>query len=981
METVFTNEMPVSKDEFDKFLFEKLKEEASDYVNQFSVLMKELDLLFEGKRSLYIKNKDFFLNLRSNIILPNLNIFYMKNAQDILSFDFKGYLANFAFLPGHKAKLPSLRQLRANRQLLINCDATSGCRFFVCVCDEEDEEHVAGQRVAYDAAMDSIVQSPEEGVYMFPVNELSIRDVQDLAEGYLIQYGLFPRELSDEASLRLEDLAMLENSGLAPELSELFAERFFKKEPGGQEEDSLIVEKLLHEVIRDVNNQVFYQLHWNLAGKVKEYHRTRRIEDHHMSRKEELLQSDKIRANTEAYEERILTDPNRGHWDLWRDSEDHGYTVELREKYVARNPLYDVKEDGVIAIDFGTKSTIVVYQSDVEHSLPMGIGEGNAGPASGSMRYENPTIMHFVDLDRFLKDYHTKYGRPNTRWSDLTISHTAQEQFAMSKSEEYYEYLDQIKKWAAQRDKQFCIRSHGGNILQLPPFRQLGEGDFDPVEIYAYYIGLSINNMRHGVFLEYYLSFPVAYEKDIRQKIVKSFERGLKKSLPESIVTNPEIMKKFHVNGEISEPVAYAVCALQEYGFAPVDGEEVFYGIFDFGGGTTDFDFGLWRQSAKRRYDYTIENFGAGGDEYLGGENLLEMLAFEVFKDNQALMREKNCSFALAPKCTEFLGSDTLLSDSQEAEKNMRNLAEILRPYWELSEDWHGEKEEKEEEDDRLELAVTLYDRDGRDYADEKLYFSRKKLNGLIEEKIREGIDNFFSALTLCYENCGSRKPETVNILLAGNSCKSPIVGRLFQEGIEKRKKDCFVEGGKELKFEIFPPLGTKDAYQKMKALGIPYREDDFEKPTGKTGVAFGLIQCREGGTIERISSVGIEKEIPFRYYIGWKSRKKFVVFEDESKPAKSKGKPDYHVWYKFIEADAPVFDLYYTTLPECVTGELMIEGNAAVKRYRCRIDVVDETAGVYIRAVNSHTIEYVVAKNDEVDFSKLGEIFRKELK
>ncbi len=75
------------------------------------------------------------------------------------------------------------------------------------------------------------------------------------------------------------------------------------------------------------------------------------------------------------------------------------------------------------------------------------------------------------------------------------------------------------------------------------------------------------------------------------------------------------------------------------------------------------------------------------------------------------------------------------------------------------------------------------------------------------------------------------------------------------------------------------------------------------------------------------------------------------------------------------------MFDLYYTTLPECVTGELMIEGNAAVKRYRCRIDAVDETANVYIRAVDSHTIEYVVAKNEEVDFSKLGEIFRKELK
>ena len=100
-------------------------------------------------------------------------------------------------------------------------------------------------------------------------------------------------------------------------------------------------------------------------------------------------------------------------------------------------------------------------------------------------------------------------------------------------------------------------------------------------------------------------------------------------------------MKGFSVNGDVSEPAAYAVCALQEYGFAPEGDDEVFYGIFDFGGGTTDFDFGLWKKSKKKRYDYRIENFGAGGDEFLGGENLLEMLAFDIFKENQGIMREK----------------------------------------------------------------------------------------------------------------------------------------------------------------------------------------------------------------------------------------------------------------------------------------------------------------------------------------------------
>lgn len=46
-------------------------------------------------------------------------------------------------------------------------------------------------------------------------------------------------------------------------------------------------------------------------------------------------------------------------------------------------------------------------------------------------------------------------------------------------------------------------------------------------------------------------------------------------------------------------------------------------------------------------------------------------------------MREKGYTFKLAPKCNEFIGSDALLADSQEAEKNMHNLMEVLRPYWE----------------------------------------------------------------------------------------------------------------------------------------------------------------------------------------------------------------------------------------------------------------------------------------------------------
>lgn len=66
-------------------------------------------------------------------------------------------------------------------------------------------------------------------------------------------------------------------------------------------------------------------------------------------------------------------------------------------------------------------------------------------------------------------------------------------------------------------------------------------GDFmdcttnNPIEIYAYFLGRYINNMNSGVHLEYFLSYPVKYEKQQAAKIRSSFEAGLRKSLPAGI--------------------------------------------------------------------------------------------------------------------------------------------------------------------------------------------------------------------------------------------------------------------------------------------------------------------------------------------------------------------------------------------------------------------------------------------------------------
>jgi len=56
---------------------------------------------------------------------------------------------------------------------------------------------------------------------------------------------------------------------------------------------------------------------------------------------------------------------------------------------------------------------------------------------------------------------------------------------------------------------------------------------------------------------------------------------------------------------------------------------------------------------------------------------------------------------------------------------------------------------------------------------------------------------------------------------------------------------------------------------------------DDFSRPNGKTGVAFGLIETRSGGVIKVIDRNIKDKDIKFSFYLGRNRRRKFRVVID----------------------------------------------------------------------------------------------------
>lgn len=739
---------------------------------------------------------------------------------------------------------------------------------------------------------------------------------------------------------------------------------------------------------------------------------------------EGLLACDKVRADLDVYEKKRLEDVNEGHWELWSDSEPvakEGQVIATLEKpLVARNPAIDIHEDGLIGIDFGTKSTIVSKQDGREKTNLLRVGTGQLNKKAVSSHYENPTIMEFINLEKFISDYHTRCGRPETSIDDLRVSHTANTDLkSCTRSDDFYSFFYDIKQWCGDTERNIKIIDQKGVERVLPAFVNLEEDAFNPLELYAYYLGLYINNMhKKEIYLDYILSFPVTYEKSVKEKILSSFTKGLKKSLPEPILKNEAIMSKFRVRQGVNEPAAYAITALQGYGFEPDEDENVLYAIFDFGGGTTDFDFGLWRCSddskrEERRYDYVIEHFGSEGDKYLGGENLLELLAFEVFKANADLLGKKKkakkagadekaeeegtsgFTFSKPKECDEFPGSETLISDSQEARRNTKQLMEALRPFWEgivaiadkdaesgsKSEEVAGEPDGESEGNQTIVyegyvfrndadckfpidngcITVSLFDKDGNRKSDQKLYIENPKENihvnlvEILEKRIERGVSNFFTSIAKAFRNEAAVKSEVneIQIFLAGNSSKSPILSKLFQAYIQNE------EGGKEY-YHLFPPLGTKEAFAIQRERGIAVHEEDITAPTGKTGVAYGLIAGREGGKIKVISEIKADAQAKFRYNIGVEKRGKFKMVLDRTLV-------DYGQWVLLTDAGVEDFEIYYTSQPNAAK---MAISETGIYKKRCRLPYVDEDADVYIRCVEDspEELEYCISKDEPND-------------
>lgn len=376
-----------------------------------------------------------------------------------------------------------------------------------------------------------------------------------------------------------------------------------------------------------------------------------------------------------------------------------------------------------------------------------------------------------------------------------------------------------------------------------------------------------------------------------------------------------------------------------------------------------------------------IEHFGASGDQYLGGENLLELLAFYIFKNNHSKLREADISFTRPHGCENFPGSESLVKESQEAKLNTKQLMETVRGLWE-----HNNPEQIKNIESGA-VKVNLFSNKGERVQNFELKTDKAELEGILRDRIKEGVDNFFNALKLNFARNDVAECDCVNIFLAGNSSKSPVVWQLFEEQIKERTDDLNkkrAEKGEEtdaghLYYKIFPPLGVTEedikgqAGSAVKVEGAIKKADGNSagvkksspskntlelKPTGKTGVAYGLLLCRKGGKIKDVPEKKQDEEAKFKYYLGCEIKGKFNTIVNTS--------VEYGQWVLFIDASVDEFDIYYTSSPNCTTNQLDIDAGSVFLK-KCSIKEENDEADIYIRTVAPTVVEYVVATEEGI--------------
>jgi hypothetical protein len=656
-------------------------------------------------------------------------------------------------------------------------------------------------------------------------------------------------------------------------------------------------------------------------------------------------------ANLEVVKGSVLIDPSRG---LWNGSRYVGVTsiaivrqgkvvgLHKRVGRVDKDPLppeikrRDPKLDvlkAVCAIDVGACTTVVALRS--ERSQPEIVRVGPASNVSVPADYESPTELSFTNLARTVKAWRDRVILPLTRWEDATVGATA-------KSARLRPGADQGQRAAAtvsmlpllreRIERADAARAAGAEV---PQFRLRGAEDpdtaellrkpappiidedgigahdpFDPLELYAYQIGLTVNQRSRGIVLRYSVAMPTGWSPERRKSVLIAFRRGIYRSLPAGLVDYHDT-ETLEVLDAGPATIPLTVQALRIFNIQPkLEAQSIV--TIDAGASETGILFSILRNAKpderENGLDKVIEHLEPTAIPWLGAERLLHRLAYRVFLANQLLLGAMRVRFEKPDEEDHLPDDASLIAPSPEGRANVGFLKDALRPFFEGS-------------TVKVPPTVRVVTEQG-DTKDVAVEIDREDLTRNIDGWFEAASHAFHGALDGALQKIG-REPDRFDGL------RVIVGGRM---GMNQRFADHFLK-----------PLPQS-------VLVHRFREPDksnISAPTVKTATALGVLAMR----FDRVGpKLRAEKRDAFRYRVG---RARHGQLADVLDPS-----VDYDAWREMGACLKPEVEILFMMADD--DGDVAAD-DPRVSRATCALGPRAVGHRLYLRAVGAARVEISV--------------------
>ena len=216
-----------------------------------------------------------------------------------------------------------------------------------------------------------------------------------------------------------------------------------------------------------------------------------------------LTHGDFHRNKLPAYSEHSLfDDPDAGIWGMSESPHESHQAYTFGKPIHVRNIKNDIRTKAHIAIDFGTSNTVAAKLEDGSEEL---ISIALANPSlQEAERTENPTILSFRD-SKFIQVWTKVKHLPMVFWHEVASAQDAKSDLLKClrslEIKRLSSFLPTLKTWALQTIEntpppaQSCVDAKGSPIeLRLPQEETEGSSSIDPIELYAWQLGLAINH-------------------------------------------------------------------------------------------------------------------------------------------------------------------------------------------------------------------------------------------------------------------------------------------------------------------------------------------------------------------------------------------------------------------------------------------------------------------------------------------------------